>query len=81
MEREEQERQELRKMIMEGVGVDDKKGKDKKSKEEEDNMDQQAFSTAQGKCINLSPVLLAELLVLLFSIFYSFLVLKTEDLN
>lgn len=38
LEREEQERQELRKMIMEG-GDGEKKVKDKKIKEEDDNQD------------------------------------------
>lgn len=45
MEREEQERQELRKMIMEGG--DDRKNKDKKNKEDDDNPDSMAGSNAQ----------------------------------
>lgn len=50
MEREEQERQELRKMIMEG---DDRKNKDKKSKEEEDNLDSMASTSQQGRVLKI----------------------------
>lgn len=49
LEREEQERQELRKMIMEG---EDKKIKDKKIKEEEDNQDQSNVAQ-QGRVLKI----------------------------
>ncbi|CAH1372514.1 unnamed protein product [Tenebrio molitor] len=48
LEREEQERQELRKMIMEG---DEKKGKDKK-KDDEDNQDQTNYAQ-QGRVLKI----------------------------
>lgn len=50
LEREEQERQELRKMIMEG-GEGEKKVKDKK-KEEDDNQDQYGFAQ-QGRVLKI----------------------------
>ncbi|RZC33764.1 transcription initiation factor TFIID subunit 1, partial [Asbolus verrucosus] len=49
LEREEQERQELRKMIMEG---DEKKGKDKK-KDEDDNQDQTNYAQ-QGRVLKIA---------------------------
>ncbi|KAF2894065.1 hypothetical protein ILUMI_12106 [Ignelater luminosus] len=51
LEREEQERQELRKMIMEG-GDGEKKVKDKKIKEEDDNQDQFGFAQ-QGRVLKI----------------------------
>lgn len=51
LEREEQERQELRKMIMEG-GNDRSKGKDKK-KDDEDNQDQSNFAQ-QGRVLKIT---------------------------
>ena len=48
LEREEQERQELRKMIMEG---DEKKGKDKK-KDEDDNQEQSSYAQ-QGRVLKI----------------------------
>lgn len=53
LEREEQERQELRRMIMEGGGGDDKsKGKDKK-KDEDDGGDQSNFAQ-QGRVLKIT---------------------------
>lgn len=52
LEREEQERQELRKMIMEGGGDDKNKSKDKK-KEEEENPDQSNFAQ-QGRVLKIT---------------------------
>lgn len=50
LEREEQERQELRKMIMEGG--DEKKMKEKKIKEEEESQDQSNYSQQGMKSIS-----------------------------
>lgn len=52
LEREEQERQELRRMIMEGGGEDKNKGKDKK-KEEDDGGDQSNFAQ-QGRVLKIT---------------------------
>lgn len=49
LEKEEQERQELRKMIMEG---EDKKGKDKKEKNDDDNADQ-IIGAQQGRVLKI----------------------------
>lgn len=51
MEREEQERQELRKMIMEGG--DDKKNKDKKNKDDDDNTESMACNSQQGRVLKI----------------------------